>query len=107
MVVDAAARKVKASLDVQHEADSFLVLKELVEFGLGYTVLPLSAVGREVDTGRLRYAPLGDPPVIRQLVLGAPGQEQSSRSVRTVVRLVREEIRDLVNRGLWLAQLQF
>lgn len=107
VVVEAVARKVKATLNVQHEADSFVVLKELVEFGLGYTVLPLSAVGREVDAGRMRYAPLSDPPVIRQLVLGGPGEEQSSRSVRTVVRLVREEIRELVEKGVWLAQLQF
>ena len=107
MIVEAAARKVKANLDVRFEADSFLVLKELVEFGLGYTVLPLSALGREVDAGRLRYAPLGDPPVMRQLVLGTPGQAQSSRSVGIIIRLVREEIRDLVEKGLWRAQLQY
>ena len=107
VIVENAARRVKANLDIRFEADSFLVMKELVESGLGYTILPLSAVSREVSAGRLKYAPLIDPPVMRQLVLGTGEGDEVSRATQTVVRLVREEIRELVESGLWRAQLQF
>ncbi|MDD3797989.1 MAG: LysR substrate-binding domain-containing protein [Novosphingobium sp.] len=107
VVVENAARRVKATLDVKFEADSFLVLKEFVEHGLGYTTLPLSAFRQEAEAGRLRYAPLTDPPVMRQLVLGTQGGELMSRAAQTVAKLVREEIRELVESGVWQAQLQY
>ena len=107
LVVEAAARKANVVLNVRYEADSFLVLKELVDFGLGYTALPISALSREIDAGNLRYAPLGTPPIIRQLVLGMPREEQLTRSTRIVVGLVRDEIKQLVETGVWKAQLQY
>jgi DNA-binding transcriptional LysR family regulator len=107
LVVEAAARKAGVTLNVRYEADSFLVLKELVEFGLGYTVLPLSALSREIDAGNLRYASIGHPPILRQLVMGMPREEQLTRSTRVVVGLVRDEIKHLVDTGVWKAQLQY
>lgn len=107
VILENAARRQKIDLHVRFEADSFLVLKEFVESGLGYTALPLSAMHREVDAGRLRYAPFTGPPVARQLVLGMQDRNEVSRATRTVVRLLKEEIKDLVEGGRWPAQLQF
>ncbi|WP_030539478.1 LysR substrate-binding domain-containing protein [Sphingobium sp. DC-2] len=107
MVIENAANKAKATLKVKFEADSFLVLKEIAELGLGYTTLPFSAVRHEVEAGRLKYAPLAEPTIMRQLVLGSSDQHQLSRAAQTVIRLLREEIRDLVQQGLWRAQLQY
>jgi len=107
LVTETAARKAKVTLDIRFEADSFLVLKELAEFGLGYTILPLSAFGREVEAGRLRYAPLRNPRVTRQLVLGALREDQLTRSARIVIRLAKEEMRGLVQSGGWQARLQY
>lgn len=107
LVVEAAAAKARVKLNVRYEADSFLVLKELTGFGLGYTALPLSAFGRELASGELRYAPIGHPPVIRQLVLGVPPEEQLTRSARIVVNLLRDEIAHLVRTGEWRARLQY
>lgn len=107
VIVENAARRVRMNLDIQFEADSFLVMKELVEFGMGYTTLPLSAISREANAGQLKYAPLIDPPVMRQLVLGTGEGDEASRATQIVVRLVREEIRELVESGVWRAQLQY
>lgn len=107
LVVEAAAAKARVKLNVRYEADSFLVLKELTGFGLGYTALPLSAFGRELASGELRYAPIGHPSVIRQLVLGVPPEEQLTRSARIVVNLLRDEIAHLVRTGEWRARLQY
>ncbi len=107
LVVEAAAAKARVKLNVRYEADSFLVLKELTAFGLGYTVLPISAFGRELASNALSYAPLGHPPIIRQLVLGLPTEEKLTRSSRIVVGLLRDEIAFLVKTGEWRAQLQY
>jgi LysR family transcriptional regulator, nitrogen assimilation regulatory protein len=36
-----------------------------------------------------------------------PREEQLTRSTRIIVRLVREEIKHLVDSGVWKAQLQY
>ena len=106
MLVESAASRAKVSLNVRFEADSFRVLKDLVEKGLGYTALPLSAISYEVKEGRLSYAPLVQPKVTRQLILGVP-DSAVSRATRTVVELVRQEIAILVRSGEWDARLQY
>ena len=60
-IVEAAAGRAGIALNVAFEADSFGVLKELVESGLGQAVLPRSAIRAEEAAGRLRVAPLVRP----------------------------------------------
>jgi len=106
MLLESAAANVRARLSVRFEADSYRVLVELIEAGLGYTSLPLSAIAREVEDGRLKYAPLVKPKVTRRLVL-CTSSAPTSRATRTVIQLVRTEIAALVNSGVWQAKLQF
>ena len=106
-VVENAAAIARAKLSVRFEADSFRVLKELVERGLGYTALPLSSIYQEQRDARLRYAPLIEPKVARHLVMGLPSESTVSRATRTVVNLARQEIAALVQSGVWHARLQF
>jgi LysR family transcriptional regulator, nitrogen assimilation regulatory protein len=105
LIVEGAAAKAKVKLTVRFEADSFRVLNDLVEKGLGYTVLPVSAISREREAGRLKFAPLIQPKVTRQIVLGLPPDGVVSRATKTVIGLVREEVRDLVRTGVWPARL--
>jgi len=106
MVVEAAAHRAKSKLEVRFEADSFRVLVDLVEQGLGYTALPLSAISREVEQGRLLIAPLNQPKVTRNLILGIP-DSTTSQATRSVIALARDEITKLVRSGAWQARLQF
>jgi DNA-binding transcriptional LysR family regulator len=106
VLLEGAALKAKTKLDVRFEADSFRVLKDLVEKGLGYTALPLSAVALEVKQGRLRYAPLAQPKVTRELILGIP-DGLVSHATRKTIDLARQEIATLVRSGDWQAKLQF
>ena len=107
LIVEAAAAKAHVRLNVRYEADSFLVLKELASIGLGYTALPMSAFSREIGVESLRYAPIGNPPLMRQLVLGLPSKDQLTRSARIVTGLLKDEIKHLVETGAWKAQLQY
>jgi DNA-binding transcriptional LysR family regulator len=107
LIVEGAAAKAKVKLAVRFEADSFRVLNDLVEKGLGYTVLPLSAISREREARRLKFAPLIQPKVTRQLVLGLPSDGVASRATKTVIALAREEIQELTRCGAWPARLLF
>ncbi|MFX7776339.1 LysR substrate-binding domain-containing protein, partial [Acinetobacter baumannii] len=85
------------------EADSFRVLKDLVEAGLGYTVLPTSAIRREASAGRFKTAPLEKPTVTRQDLLALPASRTDTRATRAVVDLVVDEIATMVAAGDWTA----
>jgi LysR family nitrogen assimilation transcriptional regulator len=106
VLLEGAASKAKAKLDVRFEADSFRVLKDLVEKGLGYTALPLSAISLEAKQGRLRYAPLNQPKVTRELILGIP-DGMVSNATRKTIDVARQEIATLVRSGDLHARLQF
>jgi DNA-binding transcriptional LysR family regulator len=100
-VVEAAASKARITLTVRYEADSFGVLKELVEAGLGLGVLPRSALAREVAEGRLVTAPLLRPKVWREVVLALPPDRPPGRAARAVLGLLEEEVALRAAAGEW------
>jgi len=107
VVLERAAARASRPLNIRFEADSLLVLKELVEAGLGFSALPLSAVGREVATGRLQYSPLEMPTPRRQLILCTLPERSGASATKAIARLIREQIAQLVAHGEWQANLMF
>ncbi len=107
VIVDSAAAKARKPISVRFQADSFTLMKELVESHLGYTMLPLSAFSLEAEAGRLRYAPVEKPMVTRQLVLATQPGNIATRATRILATLVRREIVALVASGRWKAHLMF
>lgn len=101
LLLEAAASKAGAKLDVRIQADSYQLMKELVESGLGYTALPHCAFAREAAAGRLTFARIRKPMVIRQLFLGMRAGAEAPRAVLQVENLVRTEIAGLVQQGVW------
>jgi LysR family nitrogen assimilation transcriptional regulator len=104
-VVDHAASKTKTSLDIRFEADSFLVLKDLVQEGLGYTILPTSAFKREQLGTSFKIAPLVRPKVIRHIVMATRPDHVPNRAAVAVEKLLLDEVRSLVKNGEWDAYL--
>jgi LysR family transcriptional regulator, nitrogen assimilation regulatory protein len=100
LIERAAARK-KLTLKVLMEADSFRVLTSLVEEGIGFTLLPPSAVRNEVLEGRLEAAPIAKPAITRELILASPADRRPSVATTTISTMIRQEIQDLVEEGLW------
>lgn len=107
VVVDHAASRARTALDVRFQADSFVLMKELVESGLGYTLLPLSAISREAAAGLLRHAPIEKPSVTRQIVFATQPGNAETRASRALGALVRQEIAAQVASGRWKAHLMF
>ncbi len=100
LIERAAARK-NLSLKVLMEADSFRVLTSLVEEGIGFTLLPPSAVRNEVLEGRLEAAPIAKPAITRELILASPADRRPSVATATISAMIRKEIQGLVEEGLW------
>jgi LysR family nitrogen assimilation transcriptional regulator len=102
-VVEAAASKAKVELKVKIEADSFRVLKDLVEVGVGYTVLPLSSIYREQRLHLFSTAPLIEPKVIRDIILALPPGRTDTHATHAVVKLTTAIIAELIKTGEWRA----
>lgn len=102
-VVEAACERARTSLHVRFEADSYRVLTELVEAGLGYTILPRSAVPQGEQGERFSATGLGDPAVVRQVVLGLPASRTDTRATTAVTALVLDTIAGMVGAEAWQA----
>jgi DNA-binding transcriptional LysR family regulator len=107
VMIDSMATKTQTKLNVRFEADSFQLMKELVTSGLGYATLPYSSFSREAAAGSLKYAPIAKPRVARQLVLATQPGFESSRAVRHLRVLIRQQVSELVSTGAWTARLLF
>lgn len=102
-LIDAAAAKRKLALNVLLEADSFRVHVDVVESGRGYTVLPPSAIFRELQQGRLEATPIASPRLTRELVLAFPTGRAASLATEAVTALIRTEVAAVAKEGHWTA----
>ncbi len=94
-----------STIDVQPriavEVNSLQLQKSLVQAGHGWSVLPAAGVSRDVESGLLAGAPLRDPPVTRQVVLGLQRSGRTPTPVEAVAAEVVRVVRRLVLDGVW------
>jgi LysR family nitrogen assimilation transcriptional regulator len=83
------------------EADSYRAQISLMEEGLGYTLLPASAIRAELAVQGLEMAELVNPSVARELILAAPTERPSSIATSAISSLIIAEIQQLSKEGLW------
>jgi LysR family nitrogen assimilation transcriptional regulator len=95
-IVDEAADRRGIELNIVMEIDSVHASKELVERGLGYTVLPMGAVFHEVEEGRLMARAINTPQLARKMYLAYSAKRPSSKGALAV----RQIMRDVVGAGL-------
>jgi LysR family nitrogen assimilation transcriptional regulator len=100
-VVDTAAHIAHISLSVRFEIDSFIVLKDLAERGLGCTILPRSAIKRAEGEGRLASAALRRPPLRRQVVLALRPGPDPDRATQIVLALLDSLVAIHASAGDW------
>ncbi len=101
LLVDTAAAQHDLVLKVDLEVDSLTTTKELVQSGTGYTVLPLAAVHKEVELGRMSARRLSGPPLKRTVVLASVAQRSRSMAVEALVTVIRSVVRDLAAHDKW------
>ncbi len=99
-LVEQAAAQHRIRLHLALEVDSVPLTKAMVRGGLGFTILTLAGVSRELATGELTARPIHRPPL--NSVIGI-GHQRSGRTslVSGVAAVTREVIAALVGNGTW------
>lgn len=85
-------------IEMELEAMSSTLL--LVEEGAGYTILPYASVHNLVEAGRIHVWSF-EPRITRTLLLATSSQRPMSALIRTVIRTVRTEVRDIITTQPW------
>lgn len=75
-------------LNVAYHINTLSTIIDLVHAGLGYSILPLISVHREVAAGTLKACVVPDPSLRRSLVLTWPTQRPVSRAVAHTKRCI-------------------
>ena len=104
-ILEQSAQIAGCRLEVPVEADSYSTLKNLVESGHGYTILPLAPIHRDVLVGRVVYAPIEGPTPSRRLMLTYPTDRATPRLARFAGNVMTATASDLVRSGVWSGRL--
>ena len=100
-LLEKAVAREKLILSAMIEADLYRAQISLMEEGLGYTLLPASAIRAELAAGRLEMAALVRPSVSRELILASRVAHPTSIATTTISTLLMSEIEQLSREGLW------
>lgn len=102
ILAETLAQEAGVRLQIVAECDgSTGLIKQLVQAGLGSTILPLAAVADEVAQGKLRASRLVEPDVIRQIGIAASKNRAPLVGHWAMMRIFREEIARIVQDGRW------
>ena len=102
-LIESSAAKARIKLNIAVEADSHQLMKELVEAGLGYAILPHCAFAREAAMGRLAFMRITKPGLMRQLFLALKPEGEAAKASLQVESFIRQEVGALIQQGTWSA----
>lgn len=103
--IDRVAQSERLTPQVSIEMDSMPQIKALVARSSGYTVLSPAAVHDLITDGTLVGSPIANPGLTRNVFLVRSANAGVTLACRKTEDTCREVVADLVNRGLWQAQL--
>lgn len=101
LLIDNAAAQHDVELKIELEVDSVTTTKELVQGGMGHTILPLAAVHKEVELGRMSARRLTAPPLTRTVLLATTARRPHSMAVESLVTAIRSVVMEFASHGNW------
>ena len=105
ILVDEACARAQVNLTVAMELETLPTIRGLVTSGTIRTILPVTAVQAELDSGELVVQKIVDPVISRELILAHAPQRANAPATRAVVQLIREHIERLLQSGAWLGRV--
>lgn len=96
ILTEMVAAQAGIKLTVKIEADTFTAIRQLIDCGYGYSILPYPAVQREVKQGLYQISRLQNPPVTRQLVVTTCARRLPANGIATLARLIKKVVSDAV-----------
>lgn len=104
-ILDDCAKGLGTVFNVQVEADSYSVLKDLVRAGQGMTILPLGPIYDEIAAGNLTHSPLINPVPKRRLMMSYPTDRPTTRLAQFAGDQLLATVSELVKQEAWPGQL--
>ncbi len=95
--LDRMSAEAGLTLNVTHEVANVDVVKDFVERGLGFGILPFSSVMQGIETGRYVAMPVEGLTITRTLVRRA--DRTPTPAMIELARLVHDEIRQVIDAG--------
>jgi LysR family nitrogen assimilation transcriptional regulator len=105
ILVDEACARAQVTLSVAMELETLPTIRGLVANGTIRTILPVTAVQADLDSGILVVQKIVDPVISRELILAHSPQRANAPATRAVVHLIRSHIQDLIQSGAWLGRV--
>ena len=96
---EAAARSLVLNTTI--EMDSYVNIKELVEQGLGYSILPFNSIALDVERRRTSAMRIVDPMITRSVYIAHPIGRPMSHAAGAIEELCRATLANLVTIGKW------
>jgi DNA-binding transcriptional LysR family regulator len=98
-VFNDVATKRRVTGDIRFEADSCKLIKELVESGMGYAILPLAYFRHEYQRGKLQYCAIVNPTLTLPTFLSHRTNHRSTlnRIEGIVIETITDMMKDLCN----------
>lgn len=100
-LVEKEAAQAGFTLNTVIDVDSYGNIKELVEEGMGYSILPYNAIAREVQEGRLIHRGIEKPVLKRDVHLVHNATRPMTNAVAAVEQLCRSTLLSLAQTGRW------
>lgn len=100
-LVEREAAQAGLALNTVIDVDSYGNIKELVEEGMGYSILPYNAIAREVQEGRLIHRGIAAPVLKRDVHLVHTATRPMTNAVAAIEQLCRSTLLSLAETGRW------
>jgi LysR family nitrogen assimilation transcriptional regulator len=101
-VLESAGDSSGVSISPEYQIDSFWVIKSLVESGVCHSLMPISSVLSQIESGLIEARQL-HPKIQRQIVLLMPNDRVNTRATDAVIDLLKKEIDEMIACGEWPA----
>lgn len=105
ILVDEACAQAQVTLTIAMELETLPTICGLVANGTIRTILPMTAVQADIDSGVLVAQKIVDPVISRELILAHAPQRANAPATRAVVHLIRRHIQDLIQSGAWIGRV--
>ncbi|MGY9006416.1 MAG: LysR family transcriptional regulator [Alphaproteobacteria bacterium] len=100
-LVNEAANAQGIEYNVVFEIDSVSAIKEIVAKDIGYTILPMGAVRREVEDGRLTAQRFESPALSRKMYLTYSSKRPTSNAAAAIREVMRKVVQENIASGAW------
>lgn len=99
--VDQVCRRERVNLRIEMEVDALHTTLEVVQAGLGYTILQTPAIQNELNQGKLKAWPIVEPTVTLTLCIATGIQRSTAVSTRRLAAILRQLARGLQRKAHW------